>query len=224
MTLELGIDTASPDRAAVGLSLEGVAVAEFTWRTKSNHSVELLPNVEALLARAVVRKEDLRAVFVCTGPGSYAGLRVGVSAAKAMAYGLGLSLAGVGRLELDAYVHASRPGPLLAVHRAGRGEAAWAVYQGPPEHWQEVVAPRMSRLEVLANEAPAGAFACGDLQPEVVEQLRAAGFEVASAAAAFRRPAHLAELGWRRLQLGQVDDPGTLVPLYLREPAIGPQP
>ncbi len=224
MRLELSIDTASPDRAAIGLSLEGITIAEFTWRTNSNHSVELLPNVEALLERTGVRKQDLRAAFVCTGPGSYAGLRVGVSAAKAMAYGLGLSLAGVGRLELDAYAHASRPGPLLAVHRAGRGEAAWAVYQGPSERWREVVGPRMSKLEALAEGAPSGAFACGDLQPEVAGQLRAAGFEISGSPAAFRRPAHLAELGWRRLQSGRADDPGTLVPLYLREPAIGPQP
>lgn len=221
--MELSIDTASPDRAGIGLSEHGVAVAEFVWRTRSNHSVELLPNVAMLLERLGARKEDLTAVFVCTGPGSYAGLRVGVSAAKAMAYGLGLALAGVGRLELDAYVHAARPGPLLALHQAGRGEAAWAVYEGPPERWRETTAPRMSRLDAVAAAAPAGSFVCGDLRPELAEQLAAAGFETAASAAAFRRPSHLAELGWRRLQRGLADDPRRLAPLYLRAPAIGPQ-
>ncbi len=42
-------------------------------------------------------------------------------------------------------------------------------------------------------------------------------------AAALRRPSHLASLGWRRLAAGLSDDPRSLVPLYLREPAIGPQ-
>lgn len=222
--MELSIDTASPDRAAIGLSERGVPVAEFVWRTRSNHSVELLPNVAALLERLGARKEDLTAVFVCTGPGSYAGLRVGVSAAKAMAYGLDLAVAGIGRLELDAYVHAAQPGPLLAIHQAGRGEVAWAVYEGPPGRWRELEPPRLSTLATLPAAAPAGAFVCGDLPPELAGHLAGAGFETAASAAAFRRPAHLAELGWRRLQQGLADDPRRLVPLYLRAPAIGPQP
>ena len=78
--MELSIDTAS-EMASLAVSREGVLQAEITWRCRRNHTVELLPTIERLLAQAGASKADLTAVFVCTGPGMYTGLRVGVSTA-----------------------------------------------------------------------------------------------------------------------------------------------
>jgi len=61
------------------------------------------------------------------------------------------------------------------------------------------------------------------LDEDEVDALIARGHRVARGAATVRRAALLAELGWRRLADGETDDPKSLVPLYLREPAIGPQ-
>ena len=133
-----------------------------TWRSRRQHSVQLLPAVEGLLARLGVDKSDLRAVFVCTGPGGYAGLRVGVSTAKGLAFALGASIVGVGRLEVEAYEFADCGRPVCAVHRAGRGEVAWAVYEGPRGEWREVFAPRMSTPEALMAEAPPDALFCAE--------------------------------------------------------------
>jgi tRNA threonylcarbamoyladenosine biosynthesis protein TsaB len=127
--MELSIDTAS-DLASVALSREGAVVDEIAWRCVRNHTVELLPAVDRLLARATVQKAELTAVFVTTGPGMYTGLRVGIATAKGLARALDLPLVGVGRLELDAFPHAAFPGTIVAVHRAGRGDLAWASYAG----------------------------------------------------------------------------------------------
>jgi len=218
--VELSIDTAS-DWASIALSDEGRLAGEMTWRCERQHSVQLLPAVEGLLARLGVDKADLRAVFVCTGPGGYAGLRVGVSTAKGLAFALGTSIAGVGRLEIEAYQFVDCGRPVCAVHRAGRGELAWAVYQGPRAEWREVAAPRLSTPEVLPTEAPADALFCAEQGDRVDEVLAAAGATFAIAPVR-RRAGFLAELGWRRLASGDVDDARTLAPLYLREPAIGP--
>ena len=220
--MELSLDTAS-DMASVALSREGRLLAELTWHCERNHSTELMPAADGLLRRLSASKEDLTAVFVCIGPGGYAGLRVGVSTAKGLAFALEVPLVGVGRLELEACAHAAYPGPVCPVHRAGRGELAWAVYQGPIEEWREIVPPRLSRPEVLLSETPQGALFCGEIDDELAGALAARGARVASAALSVRRAGYLAELGWRRLQSGRRDDPRTLVPLYLREPAIGPQ-
>ena len=107
--MELSIDTAS-ELASVALSQEGALVAECTWRCRRNHSVELLPSVDRLLAQASVDKTSLSAIFVSTGPGMYTGLRVGIATAKGLARALGLPLVGVGRLELEAYAHSAFPG------------------------------------------------------------------------------------------------------------------
>ena len=128
--MELSIDTAS-DWASIAVSDEGRLLGEMTWRCERQHSVQLLPSIQALLARLGVDKGDLRRVFVCIGPGGYAGLRVGVSTAKGLAFALKASVVGVGRLEAEAYQFAACGRPICAIHRAGRGEVAWAVYKGP---------------------------------------------------------------------------------------------
>lgn len=219
--MELSIDTAG-DWASVALSEEGRVKTELTWHCPRTHSVELLPTIETLLARAGAGKDDVSAVFVCKGPGGYAGLRAGMSTAKGLAYALDIPLVGVGRLEIEAYQHAAYPGAVCPVHRAGRGQVAWALYRGPAAEWRELIAPRMTAPEAMLAELPKGSLLCGEVSEELVTSARTK-LNVASPAASLRRAGFLAELGWRRLSDGQVDDARTLVPLYLREPAIGPQ-
>lgn len=219
--MELAIDTAG-DVAGVGLSVEGVALAELRWRCPRMQGAELLPGIDELLHRARTSKHDLTAVFVCLGPGSYMGVRVGVATAKALAQALGLPLAGVNRLALDAWGHRGYDGPIVAVHRAGRSDWAWAAYAWRDgDAWDEIVTPRLSAPGALAAEAPAGALVCGEPDDALLAALRPARFVRGESAA--RRPASLCELGWRRLARHGPDDAVAMAPLYLREPAIGPQ-
>ncbi len=222
--MELSLDTAS-DWAGIALSTEGRVVEEMTWHCPRRHSVELMPSVQALLERAGVPKDKLTAVIACIGPGGYASLRVGVSTAKGLAFALDIPLVGVGRLEVEAYAHSSRPQPgvLCPLHLAGRREVAWALYKGPIADWQEVSAPRLSPIEDLPGLAPPDALFCGEDIERLAPELAQRGVEAARMAPNLRRPSDLAILGWRRLGARLTDDPSTLTPLYLREPAIGPQ-
>jgi len=215
--MELSIDTAS-EVASVALSREGVLQAEVTWRCRRNHTAELLPTIHTLLAQGGAARHDLTAVFVCSGPGMYTGLRVGVSSAKGLAYALGLPVLGVGRLELDAYPHAAFPGPIVAVHRAGRGELAWAAYRGDP--WRELVAPRLSGPEALLRRARRRILFVGEIDDALAGHLRELGRAVVAPAAATRRAAALAELAYARLAAGRSDDVALLRPVYLRPPAV----
>ncbi len=222
--MELSIDTAS-EVASVALSQQGALVAELTWRCRRNHTVELLPTVDALLKQTGADKTTLTAVFVCTGPGMYTGLRVGVSVAKGLAHALRLPLAGVGRLELDAYPHAAFPGTVIAVHRAGRGELAWAAYRGDP--WREVSPPRLSSGDQLARAVDGPTVFVGEIDETLAARLREPGGDsvvIVPPDAAVRRAGTLAALGYARLSGGDSDEPALLQPVYLRPPAIGPQP
>jgi tRNA threonylcarbamoyladenosine biosynthesis protein TsaB len=222
--LQLVIESAS-DEPGVALAVAGAVGLAATWATQQNHSVELLPNIERLLEEAARAKNDVEAVFVDVGPGGYAALRVGVSIAKGIAHGLGVPIAGVGRLELDAYgvVRDAGSRRIVAVHRAGRGELAWAAYRlAPPrgEEWREEAPPRISKRDELIAALTAGDVLTGDLDDE----LRVAAVERSStvATANAHRVYALAALGNDRLLRGRADDATTLVPLYLRAPAIGP--
>jgi tRNA threonylcarbamoyladenosine biosynthesis protein TsaB len=216
---ELSIDTAS-EMASVALSREGRLIAEVTWLCKRNHTVELLPTVDRLLAHMTVAKADLTALFVCTGPGMYTGLRVGVTIAKALAHALGVPLVGVPRLELDAYPHAAFDREIVAVHNAARGELAWATYRSKP--WREVTAPQLSKPIELAGAINEPTLLAGEVDDRLTAHLDK-GAIVASPAASVRHAAVLAELGFARLQAGEIGEPALLKPIYLRPPAIGPQ-
>lgn len=216
---ELSIDTAA-EMASVALSNEGALLAEATWLCRRNHTVELMPAIDRLLVQMSTGKGDLTAVFVCTGPGMYTGLRVGVTIAKGLAQGLGLPLVGIGRLELDAYPHAGFEGDIVAVHSAGRGDLAWATYRARP--WREVTAPQLSKPTELAGAIDERTLFVGETAP-LKEHLDGAMI-VASPAASVRHAAALAELGCARQAAGRTDEPALLRPLYLRPPAIGPQP
>lgn len=222
--MELSIDTAS-ETASVALSSEGALVAEITWRCRRNHTVELLPTIDRLLEQAGVEMMDVRAVFACTGPGMYTGLRVGVSTAKGLAVGLGVPALGVERLELDAHPHLAFPGTVVAVHHAGRGELAWAAYgEGTPEH---LSAPRLSNPAELAARLTGPSLLVGEADEALVETIRAATtheLRWAPGAASVRRAATLAEVGYSRLRAGAPSDPALLIAVYVRPPATGPQP
>ena len=222
--MELSIDTAS-DLASVAVSRGGELMAEVTWRCRRNHTVELLPTIEMLLSQAGAEKEDLQAVFVCVGPGMYTGLRVGITIAQGLARGLDIPAVGVGRLELDAYPNASFPDDIVAVHRAGRGELAWATYRGDP--WREVTPPQLSKPEDLVSKVIDRTLVVGEVNQEfavlIHDRLGALAI-IPSPDASIRRAGTLAALGASRLAAGDAGEPALLRPIYLRPPAIGPQP
>jgi len=217
--MELSIDTAS-ELASVALSRGGKVVADRAWRCRRNHTVELLPAIDRLLTDAGVEKTDLTAVFVCIGPGMYTGLRVGVSVAQGLGRALGLPALGVGRLELDAYPHASFDGPIVAVHRAGRGELAWASYHAGP--WREVTPPLLSKGEELVEALERGSLLVGEVDEGLATLAK--GRAIVADEIESGRARTLARLGFARLEAGAAAEPALMRPVYLRPPAIGPQP
>ena len=92
----LAIDTATMV-SSVAVADEKKLLGELTVQTRLTHSETLLPHIQQVLKMAGVGKNQLKAVAVSLGPGSFTGLRIGLGAAKAIAYyrsfGLALSCA-----------------------------------------------------------------------------------------------------------------------------------
>ena len=230
--MELSIDSVGM-QSSVAVSDEGRAVVEINWATGRRHTPSLIPTVDEAVRRAGVERTDLTAVFVDVGPGAYGGIRSGMAAATGIAIALGMPALGVGRLEIEAYAHAGSGGVVACVHAAGRSQWALARYRGPASCWSEVSGPELVTVEELAASLSPGeaGVCCGetDRLPDAArEALQRAGWTVTTGAANMRRAGLLAELGWRRLEAaksrGEDLHPTRLEPIYLREPAIGPQP
>lgn len=87
----LAIDT-SNQTLSVAVMEENRILGEYTSTTKKNHSMTLMPAVTELMKASQLKPTDLDRIVVAQGPGSYTGLRIGVTTAKTLAYTLKRSL------------------------------------------------------------------------------------------------------------------------------------
>ena len=218
--LLLAIDTST---RYAGLALfDGDAIqGEVYWRSQNNHSVELLPTLVRMLDRQGLGPQDLSAVAVAIGPGSFTGLRIGLSAAKGLAQAQGLAIFGISTLDVLAFQHQEQRRPVWAVIQAGRGRLCVARYERRRGQWRRRGDFDLTTLDGLVERLTGRALVCGELTREeiihVTERIEA-DVTFAKPSQSMRRPASLAELGWQRLSRGQRDDLATLSPVYLHTP------
>jgi tRNA threonylcarbamoyladenosine biosynthesis protein TsaB len=226
----LAIDT-STKQAGIAL-YEGMRglVAEYNWHSANRHTEELMPAVAQMLAQAGVAPGALRAVAVALGPGSFTGLRVGLAAAKGLVLAHGLTLLGIPTLDTVAYPHQAQPVPVIAVLQAGRGRVYWAPYAHGPGGWAPQEPARLSTVPEMAHAVVRPMMFVGEVSAADRETLISwAGGARANflpSALSLRRAGYLAELGWRRFDAGEADDPASLSPIYLQQPdgTFGPGP
>jgi len=219
--MELVIDT-STGWGGTALSRDGNLLAELTWKPGQNHTSELFPNIERLLQTAKSDIKSLSAVFVATGPGSFNGLRAGISAAKGLAFSLNIPLVGISTLEAEALPFAFTELPVCPIHDAGRGEIAVALYRQAGS-WQQLKEEYLTTLESLCAEISEKTIFCGEIPPPAIGLILASLGENAVIPGwekRLRRPGYISYLGWQRLQSGQEDNLATLQPIYLRQPPI----
>ena len=216
----LAVDT-STTQAGIAL-YDGQVLADVAWRAGRDHGRQLLPVIQDTLARLGRGPADLTAVAAARGPGSFTGLRVGLSVGRGLAFALGLPLYGIGSLDVLAAGIASYPWPIRAVLDAGRGRVASARFdpldEGPVRLDEIRGFSHDELVKLLDDETRDEPCAVvGDLTAEVRERLTRENDQVyvAPPAACVRRPAVLAELAWRRFAAGAPPDPSEGEPIYV---------
>ncbi len=215
--MELSIDT-STRYASVALSRSGECVAELTWRSERNHSVELAPTIRTLMGRGGITMGDVQAVFVAAGPGAFSALRVGMSLAKTLASALDVPLVSVGTLDVEAQPYLGLGVPVVTVISAG-GDRLYVGRHGHSTPPRYVVVP----AEQVAVGVESTTLFCGEGLRAVAKTLerRLGGLALmADVPPPTRRASVLAEMAYQRLQAGEVDDAATLQPIYLRSAQI----
>jgi len=219
--MELAIDTSS-STAGVALSHKGEILASLTWQTARNHTIELLPNLVYLLQQAQVELDSTGAIIVAKGPGSFNGLRVGISIAKGLASTLNIPLLGVSTLEAEAYSFAFTGLPLRPIQKAGREEIATALYRQKDDEWQCLEAENLTTVKTLCRRIKQKTLFCGEIPAAMISEIQQnlGRRAIISQSNRTSRASSLAILGWRKWSRGEQDDPVTLQPLYLRPPHI----
>jgi tRNA threonylcarbamoyladenosine biosynthesis protein TsaB len=212
----LGIDTATR-HASIGFCRNGEVIAEATEHS-SRHAVSVLPLIERVLATAGVGARDLDAIAVSRGPGSFTGLRVGLSVAKGLACATGARVVGVPTLE--ALVKgAGRSGVGCSLLDARRGEFYAASFEVTPAAIRRLSDDAVLTLEALMGIIPAPCWIVGDAEPACGEVLRArfgAAIEFLPFETFGPRGGVVAALGASALQAGGGDDVLSLEPIYIQ--------
>lgn len=212
----LAVDTST---AQVGLAVYDGAqvIGEYAWRSSQRHTVELAPAVSNLLSRSGLTMDNIQALGVALGPGSFTSLRVGLSLVKGLSLARHLPLVGIPTLDILAANQPASRLPLLAAIQAGRGRLAVGWYKSSKRGWQAKGPARVASIEELVDEIRVPSILCGEFTAEDRQRLAKdeVNVKLTSPAQSVRRPAVLAELAWARWQNGDVDDDASLAPIYL---------
>jgi tRNA threonylcarbamoyladenosine biosynthesis protein TsaB len=213
----VAIDTAT---RFAGLALyDGSSVySEAYWRSNRNHSVELMPMLVRMLTQQKLAAENIAAVAVAIGPGSFTGLRIGLGVAKGLALACDVPILGVPTLDILAFQHSEQRRPIWAVIQAGRSRLCAARYERRRGRWRQRGDIRLTTLEQFPGMITGRCLVCGELhRQEIVSILEQTEQDVMFAipSQSMRRPSCLAELAWRRFEQGESDDIAMLSPIYI---------
>jgi tRNA threonylcarbamoyladenosine biosynthesis protein TsaB len=191
---------------------DGTVKAVSVFEGRRTLSQRLMGELDGLLTRSGLTLADFTAFAVGLGPGSFTGVRVGVTTAKTLAQVTGKPLVGVGTLDAYAAPWLTHDDTaIVPVLPSRRGEVYAAVYQGGMSVEEPFAAP-LEALTVRLGEM-GGVIVCGSphLLPDWAGQ---------SLTQPWTPPEGLARIAARRLQSGDTDDPLGLVPLYVVAPSI----
>lgn len=149
--LVLGIDT-SGKTASVALCSEKAVLAQTTVLTKLTHSQVIMPICEDVLRNSGEKLDNIDGIAVANGPGSYTGLRIGVSAVKAMAYALNIDCVGISTLESLAYNFKGIKAVVCAVMYARLDLVYNAFFESDGNRINRLTNDRIISVEELSNE------------------------------------------------------------------------
>lgn len=201
---QLMIDTATT-RLSVALSEDGAIQAEATVMVSKNHAVTLMPMIEQLMTAVKWTPADLERILVTTGPGSYTGIRIGVTTAKTLAYTLQIPLVGVSALHLMAAAP-NTDLPVVSLIDARRGNA----YVGHYQHNAAVSPDVHASVEAWLQANVTGPFVVvGDVEP-FRDVLSSYAYSEAPAAHRYGRASDLIDLA------KEATDVHSFEPEYLR--------
>jgi tRNA threonylcarbamoyladenosine biosynthesis protein TsaB len=215
MAMLLAVDTST---ARLGLALyDGTQVlAESVWVSRARHTVELAPALNELLQRTSISMDEIRALGVALGPGSFTSLRVGLSFVKGLALARKLPLIGIPTLDVIAALRPLTGLPLAALLPAGRGRLAVGWYETEGHTRRPKGDPSVTTAATLSESITHPALVSGELSADEREILsRNEYVDLLPPAQCVRRPGVLAELAYLRWQAGESDNAAALAPFYL---------
>ena len=215
----LGIDTSTPC-GSVGLIEDAWVISEYLLNSPVTHSERLLAAVEFILKESRCALQDLDGWAISLGPGSFTGLRIGLSTVKGLAFATGKPVAGIPTLDILAAQIAPTPYLICPILDARKKEVYAAFYRYDDGNCPRLLTPYQAiKPEDLVKKVKERTIFAGDGVRTYGDYLRDALPSLAFLLPApFNLPhgSTVARLGLERLRKLEVPDLATLTPIYVR--------
>lgn len=222
----MGIDSSS-EIGSIGLVNKEGIIGEINLHLANRHSEELLNNIDFLFKQTGYSIKELNGICVTNGPGSFTGLRIGLSTAKTFAQVLEIPIIGISCLDVLAYNICLSEGWIVPVIDARRERVYTAIYQG----WaQDIISRKIScdravkidsLIEELENRDSRGTFIfVGDgctLYQEIIKKSRL-NIKTAAMDKNIIQGGGVAALGYYYLERGKGGNYLDILPNYLKKP------
>lgn len=217
----LSIDTAT-QAASCAVIEDDKLLGEITYNYKKQHSVILMTIIDTLLKNVNTSIDDIDGFVVSKGPGSFTGLRIGMSTIKGLSQGTNKPFVGISSLDALAYNLAYTDGIICPILNALRGNVYTALYvfNGVRlEKLTEYLLISIDELFALIKEYNKPVTFIGDGISIFKENIEDSLLDVKLAPAHLNiaRAAALGELGLKKLLKGDFDDLFTSAPTYIRK-------
>lgn len=216
----LGIETSTKTGSVAIVSNDGV-IAQYSLNIEVTHSERLMSTVDRVLKDTGLAIADFGGFAVAIGPGSFTGLRIGLSTVKGLAFATGKPVAAVPTLQALAWNLPYAAYPVCPMLDARKNEVYAALYvfdgavcaQVMPEMTIPIrgLAEKMSRKTLFTGEA-------AHLYRREIEKQFGTAALFAPLSAALPSAATVAEVGLDMIENGRQAAPDSLTPLYIRRP------
>jgi tRNA threonylcarbamoyladenosine biosynthesis protein TsaB len=194
-------------------------LAELTLEQGLRSAQSLSPGLLAMLKQVGWQPNDVELIAVTSGPGSFTGLRVGVTTAKVFAYAVGAKIMGINTLEAVAAAVPREVTELATVLDAQRGEVVSQRFRrGPDGHFEPTNVEHLASVEAWAAELPPGVAVAGPILAKIASRVPPTA-TILDARFWAPRAAAVAKLAAHKAAAGQFDDLWQLVPHYCRKSA-----
>ncbi|HEY1923239.1 MAG TPA: tRNA (adenosine(37)-N6)-threonylcarbamoyltransferase complex dimerization subunit type 1 TsaB [Tepidisphaeraceae bacterium] len=215
----LAIET-SGSIGSVALAQDGKTLLEDTFPHGLQHAARIIPSIDGLCKKLNWTSNDLNEIYVSAGPGSFTGLRIGITLAKTLAMVTGAPLVAVPSVRVITENAPPEAKNVLIVLDAKRDQIFTAAFTRADGSWTELHPAQLSSITEMLAKSPRPLHLIGEGIPYHQKFIPQGNPEIQIVDQSRWRPqaSTVATLGWQLAQQGNFMDPQALLPIYIRRP------
>ena len=215
----LAVDTATPI-CGVAIAYHGSVEAAVSLDTGQTHTRTIMDAIISTLRFCGIDLQQIDGFAVTQGPGSFTGLRIGISTVKGLAMAMDKPMTGVSTLEALASQAHTECKLICPMIDARRGEVYWTLFRRQKGELVTLLPEQVGPAEKAVKQLDASCCFIGNgavAYRQTLESLVHKPSQWVSDDESRLSPAAVARIGWRLFQSGQSVDPALFAPVYLRK-------